>query len=256
MLMTDTPQGRYPYAGHSLVFDDLRPRWPDHRAADAVARPQRGARRVAPACGAPGHHDRPAVPTPEPGKILHEMRDGEMAYLREVPFRLYYGSVDSTPLFVLLAGLYSERTADDETLAQLWPNIEAGASPGSTGRPDADGDGFIEYRRASELGLSPTRAGRILTTRSFMPTAGWPKAASRWQKCRAYVFAAKTTDRASRAPAGQGGLRPAPRSRCQPTRRALRSDLLVSRSPHLRAGRSTATSSRAACVPRTPDSCC
>src|SRR5207244_8750795 len=49
----------------------------------------------------------------EPGKILHEMRSGEMAALGEVPFRLYYGSVDSTPLFVLLAGLYIERTGDD-----------------------------------------------------------------------------------------------------------------------------------------------
>ena len=61
----------------------------------------------------------------EPGKILHEMRGGEMAALREVPFALYYGSVDATPLFVLLAGLYAERTGDDETLAELWPSIEA-----------------------------------------------------------------------------------------------------------------------------------
>ena len=44
-----------------------------------------------------------------------------MAALREVPFGLYYGSVDSTPLFVLLAGLYAERTGDDATIAVLWP---------------------------------------------------------------------------------------------------------------------------------------
>ena len=61
----------------------------------------------------------------EPGKILHEMRGGEMAALHEVPFAQYYGSVDATPLFVLLAGLYVERTGDDETLAELWPSIEA-----------------------------------------------------------------------------------------------------------------------------------
>ena len=60
----------------------------------------------------------------EPGKILHEMRGGEMAALREVPFAQYYGSVDSTALFVLLAGLYVERTGDEETLAELWPAIE------------------------------------------------------------------------------------------------------------------------------------
>jgi glycogen debranching enzyme len=53
------------------------------------------------------------------------MRGGEMAALREVPFKLYYGSVDATPLFVMLAGLYTEHTGDIETLRELWPNIEA-----------------------------------------------------------------------------------------------------------------------------------
>ena len=61
----------------------------------------------------------------EPGKILHEMRRGEMAALKEVPFGAYYGSVDSTPLFVVLAGLYWQRTGDDQLLRELWPNIEA-----------------------------------------------------------------------------------------------------------------------------------
>ena len=48
----------------------------------------------------------------EPGKILHETRNGEMAALGEMPFGRYYGSVDATPLFVLLAGAYYERTGD------------------------------------------------------------------------------------------------------------------------------------------------
>ena len=61
----------------------------------------------------------------EPGKILHEARQGEMADLGEVPFRRYYGSVDSTPLFVMLAGEYLDRTDDVETCRRLWPNIEA-----------------------------------------------------------------------------------------------------------------------------------
>jgi glycogen debranching enzyme len=89
----------------------------------------------------------------EPGKILHEMRGGEMAALREVPFSQYYGSVDATPLFVLLAGLYVERTGDDETLAELWPSIEA-ALRWIDGAGDPDRDGFVEYRRASEQGLA------------------------------------------------------------------------------------------------------
>jgi len=42
----------------------------------------------------------------EPGKILHEMRNGEMAETGEIPFKLYYGSIDSTPLFIVLAGHY------------------------------------------------------------------------------------------------------------------------------------------------------
>jgi len=89
----------------------------------------------------------------QPGKILHEMRGGEMAALREVPFAQYYGSVDATPLFVLLAGLYVERTGDDETLIELWPSIEA-ALGWMDGPGDPDRDGFVEYQRASEQGLA------------------------------------------------------------------------------------------------------
>jgi glycogen debranching enzyme len=88
----------------------------------------------------------------EPGKIPHEMRGGEMATLREVPFGLYYGSADSTPLFVLLAGLYAEHTGDVETLRDLWPNVEA-ALDWIDGPGDPDRDGFVEYSRADESGL-------------------------------------------------------------------------------------------------------
>ncbi len=88
----------------------------------------------------------------QPGKILHEMRYGEMAALGEVPFELYYGSVDSTPLFVWLAGLYVQRTSDMETLRALWPHIEA-ALGWIDGPGDPDGDGFVEYHRMTEQGL-------------------------------------------------------------------------------------------------------
>jgi glycogen debranching enzyme len=88
----------------------------------------------------------------EPGKILHETRNGEMAVLKEMPFGRYYGSVDATPLFVLLAGAYFERTGDRAFVESLWPNIEA-ALCWIDRYGDRDGDGFIEYERRSADGL-------------------------------------------------------------------------------------------------------
>ena len=88
----------------------------------------------------------------EPGKILHEARQGEMAALGEVPFGRYYGSVDSTPLFVMLAGAYYARTGDGELIQSLWPHIEA-ALGWIDKYGDRDGDGFVEYSRNSPRGL-------------------------------------------------------------------------------------------------------
>jgi glycogen debranching enzyme len=152
ILMTDTPEGRYPYAGipwYSTTFGRdgiitaLQMLWIDPRVARGVLR------RLA------LHQAKATDPLAdaEPGKILHEMRGGEMAALREVPFEHYYGSVDATPLFVLLAGLYVERTGDDMTLGELWPAIEA-ALQWIDGPGDPDRDGFVEYQRASEQGLA------------------------------------------------------------------------------------------------------
>jgi glycogen debranching enzyme len=88
----------------------------------------------------------------EPGKILHETRSGEMAALGEIPFGLYYGSIDATPLFLLLAAAYHERTNDREFLAQLWPHLQA-ALAWIERYGDRDGDGFVEYLRQSPAGL-------------------------------------------------------------------------------------------------------
>ena len=88
----------------------------------------------------------------EPGKILHEVRGGEMASLKEVPFGLYYGSVDSTPLFVILLGMYVERTGDEATLRALWPAAER-ALEWMDRSGDLDGDGFLEYGGAASEGL-------------------------------------------------------------------------------------------------------
>ena len=75
-----------------------------------------------------------------------------MAALREVPFGRYYGSIDSTPLFVMLAGAYLERTGDLETIGRLWPHIRA-ALEWIERYGDRDGDGFVEYATQSEKGL-------------------------------------------------------------------------------------------------------
>jgi glycogen debranching enzyme len=88
----------------------------------------------------------------EPGKILHEARQSEMALLGEVPYHRYYGSVDSTPLFILLAAAYFKRTGDRELLARLWPNIER-ALHWIDHYGDRDADGFIEYGRQTSRGL-------------------------------------------------------------------------------------------------------
>jgi glycogen debranching enzyme len=88
----------------------------------------------------------------EPGKILHETRNGEMAALKEMPFGRYYGSVDATPLFVLLAGAYYERTGDLAFMRHLWPSVQS-ALNWMRLYGDVDGDGFIEYKRQSPNGL-------------------------------------------------------------------------------------------------------
>ena len=88
----------------------------------------------------------------EPGKILHETRTGEMAATGEIPFGLYYGSVDATPLFLMLLGAYHDRTDDTALVEQLWPAAERAL--GWIERDgDRDGDGFLEYESATSRGL-------------------------------------------------------------------------------------------------------
>src|SRR3546814_647398 len=89
----------------------------------------------------------------EPGKIQHETRRGEMANLGEVPFARYYGGVDTTPLFVALAGAYAERTGDMALIDELWPALIA-ALDWMERYGDADGDGLIDYARGAKSGLA------------------------------------------------------------------------------------------------------
>ncbi|MGH2830739.1 MAG: amylo-alpha-1,6-glucosidase [Actinomycetota bacterium] len=88
----------------------------------------------------------------EPGKILHEIRRGELASAMRIPHTPYYGSVDSTPLFLMLIGTYFKWTADRPFIEEMMPHAERALRWIDT-YGDLDGDGFIEYEKRSPLGL-------------------------------------------------------------------------------------------------------
>lgn len=88
----------------------------------------------------------------EPGKIMHEMRYGELANTNRIPFTPYFGTIDATPLFLLLAAEYYHWTRDEELIRSLLPNIRRALEWADT-YGDSDGDLFIEYFRKSSKGL-------------------------------------------------------------------------------------------------------
>ncbi|MBI4301818.1 MAG: amylo-alpha-1,6-glucosidase [Chloroflexi bacterium] len=88
----------------------------------------------------------------EPGRILHETRQGEMANLKEIPQALYYGSLDSTPLFLWLFAETMKWLDDDELFHELLPAAER-ALEWIERYGDLDGDGYLEYLTRSPRGI-------------------------------------------------------------------------------------------------------
>jgi glycogen debranching enzyme len=152
LLTTELTTGPYPYAGipwfstafgRDAIVTSLQLLWLDPSLARGVLRflAEQQATEISP------------FQDSAPGKIMHETRKGEMARLRELPFGKYYGGVDTTPLFVMLAGAYAERTGDLQLIDTLWPALEA-AMGWIEGNGDSNQDGFIDYARGAETGLA------------------------------------------------------------------------------------------------------
>jgi glycogen debranching enzyme len=152
LLTTDLATGPYPYAGipwFSTTFgrDGIITAWQLLWMDPSLARGVLTHLAVKQATGLDSFRDS------APGKIMHEARRGEMAALKEIPFGQYYGGVDTTPLFVALAGAYLRRTGDLDLIRKLWPNLKA-AVGWLESHGDSNGDGLIDYARGAETGLS------------------------------------------------------------------------------------------------------
>jgi len=136
-------------------------------------------------------HETSAFRDSDPGKIMHETRRGEMSALGEVPFGRYYGGVDTTPLFVALAGAYAERTGDYAQLERWWPALERAAG-WITMKADRHPLGLISYERAMDGGLT-NQGWKDSGDSIFHADGRFPKGPVSLVEVQGYAYAAYRT---------------------------------------------------------------
>ncbi|MBD1833503.1 amylo-alpha-1,6-glucosidase [Cyanobacteria bacterium FACHB-472] len=123
----------------------------------------------------------------QPGKILHELRMGEMARCQEIPHTPYYGTVDATPLWLMLYAEYFAWTADRETLELLWPHALAAMDWIDRNCQET---GYLSYQRQSKRGLANQGwkdSGDCIVNRKGQLAMG----AIALSEVQAYVYSAK-----------------------------------------------------------------
>jgi glycogen debranching enzyme len=119
---------------------------------------------------------------------MHETRKGEMTSLGELPFGRYYGGVDTTPLFVALAGAYADRTGDLDLIDKLWPHLLA-AIGWLDEFGDSNSDGLIDYHRAAETGLA-NQGWKDSQDSIFHADGAFPEGPIALVEVQGYAFAA------------------------------------------------------------------
>jgi glycogen debranching enzyme len=218
LLTSELPTGPYPYAGipwfsvpfgRDAIITAMQVLWLDAGLARGVLKflAHHQAREVS------------AFQDAAPGKIMHETRKGEMTALRELPFGQYYGGVDTTPLFVMLAGAYAARTGDLALIDELWPTLTAACAwiDSVTG---SNPDGFLSYARAEESGLA-NQGWKDSEDSIFHSTGDFPHGPVALVEVQGYVFAAfrAMAELASRR--GEGGRAAQWRERAERMREAV-----------------------------------